>query len=217
MRAFGRWTVAASAILALVATGCLNPNLYTSPRAIPAGRSTIVLAPQIVQQTKRTQNYGAALGLRLGVMPRLDVGMRLNFGSLGADIKWNAIRTQLFDLALNGGVEVLPYAYYAHVPILMGFNVADHITLLPNTGMTFGAGDQPEPFGQFSTTDPVVGGSPVPAGSPFVRGGLGIQLRMTSTFAVQPEVTALYYLGAHPYVRNYYAGGIAFIWGRTPY
>lgn len=213
----GQSTKAASAVLALAVTGCLNPNLYTSPRATPVGRAAVVLAPQVVHQSKRTQNYGTAFAVRFGVVPRLDVGMRFNLGSLAADLKWNAIRTQYFDVAFDAGVEVLPYAQYAHLPLLMGFNLADDVTLLANTGMTFGTGEQPKPFGSAETGDPAPGVGPVPAGRPFMRGGLGAQLRFTSTFAVQPEATALYYFGGDQRVRNYYAGGIAFVWGRSPY
>ncbi|HYJ10758.1 MAG TPA: hypothetical protein VEX18_17165 [Polyangiaceae bacterium] len=212
-----RSRIAASTALVVAAVGCLNPNLYTSPRATPVARSAILVAPQMAQQTERVQSYGPVVGLRYGVMPRLDVGMRSNFGSLAADVKWNAIRTSHFDLALDGGVEFLPHAFYAHVPLLMGFNVAEHLSLLASTGVTLGSGEQPTPFGSVSTTDPVIGGGPVPAGRPFVRSGLGVQLRFTPTFAVQPEVTALYYLGDNEWVRNYYAGGIGFVWSRSPY
>lgn len=204
-------------VLTLGLSGCLNPNLYTSPRATPVGQSTIGLAPQIVQQTKRVQNYAPTMSLRYGVVPRFDVGMRLNFGSLAADLKWNVVRTTHFDLAIDGGGEILPQAYYAHLPLLLGFNLASDVSLLANTGVTLGTGDQPKPFGQYSTDDPAVGGGPVPAGSPFWRAGLGAQLRFTPTFAVQPEVSALYYVGRSPYVRDYYAGGIGLIWGRSPY
>jgi hypothetical protein len=213
----GKSSKGASALLMFGLAGCLNPNLYTTPRATPVGRSAVVLAPQLVNQGKRRQNFGTAFGVRFGVVPRLDAGIRFNLGSLAADVKWNAIRSQYFDLALDAGVEVLPQAQYGHLPLLLGFNVADDVTLLANTGMTFGTGEEPEPFGDSSTTDPPYGFEPVPAGSPFVRGGLGAQVRFTPTFAVQPEVTALYYFGANQYVRNYYAGGLAFIWGRTPY
>jgi hypothetical protein len=207
---------AAGALAALAVTGCLNPNLYTSPRATPRGKSALVLAPQLVQQSKRTQNYTPAFGLRFGILPRLDAGVRFNMGSLGADLKWNVIRTEPFDLAVDAGVEVLPNAQYAHLPLLLGFNLADDVTLLANTGMTFGTGEQPGPFGS-ATTDLPHGVDPVPAGRPFVRAGLGAQLRFTSTFAVQPEGTALYYFGGDQRVLNHYAGGIALIWGRAPY
>jgi hypothetical protein len=207
----------ANAALVVGTSGCLNPNLYTSPRATPVGQSALLLAPQIARQTGRTQSYGPVFGLRYGVMPRLDLGMRLNFGSLGTDVKWNAIRTRHFDLALDGGVEFLPHAFYAHLPLLMGFNVAEDVSLLASTGVTLGVGKQPEPFGSSSTTDPAFGAGSVPAGRPFVRGGLGVQLRLTPTFAVQPELTAMHFLGENEWVRNYYAGGIGFVWSRSPY
>lgn len=209
--------IAASTALVVATSGCLNPNLYTSPRATPVKRIAILVAPQIARQTERVQSYGPVMGLRYGVMPRLDVGMRSNFGSLAADVKWNAIRTPHFDLAIDGGVEFLPHAFYAHLPLLLGFNVAEHVSLLASTGVTLGSGEQPMPFGSVSTTDPALGAGPVPAGRPFVRGGLGVQLRFTPTFAVQPEVTALHYLGENQWVRNYYVGGIGFVWSRSPY
>lgn len=209
--------IVTSTALLVGTSGCLNPNLYTSPRATPVGQSAILIAPQVARQTERTQSYGPVIGLRYGVMQRLDVGMRLNFGSLGTDVKWNAIRTPHFDLALDGGVEFMPHAFYAHLPLLMGFNVAEDVSVLASTGVTLGVGEQPEPFGSTSTTDPAVGAGSVPAGRPFVRGGLGVQLRFTPTFAVQPEVTALHYLGENEWVRHYYAGGIGLVWSRSPY
>jgi hypothetical protein len=216
-RAVGRFRVAAWCALAAACSGCAVPNLYTTPRATQVSKFVGVLAPQLVAQPElRNQTYGLELGGRLGLAPRLDAGVRTNFAAAAADVKWNAIRSKHFDVALDGGVEVLPETFYVDMPLLFGVNLSDAVSLLPNTGITLGEGNQPTMDGSDTYDN---GLRPRrPAGRILIRAGMGAQLRLTPRFAVVPEFTYLGPLdgGIHG-TSEYFAFGIGFCLGPQPY
>jgi hypothetical protein len=193
------------------------PNLYTTPRATPVSQATALAAPQLVTQPElRNRAYALQIGARLGLAPRLDAGLRTNFAAVAGDIKWNAVRSPGFDFALDGGVEVLPETLYVDLPLLFGINLSDAISLLPNTGITLGLGDQPTMNGRDTYED----GQLVrrPAGRVLIRGGLGAQLRLTPRFAVVPEFTYTGPIdgGIHG-TSEYVAFGLGFCLGPQPY
>lgn len=164
----------------------------------------------------RVQAFAVLLGARLGLAKRLDMGLRTNLASVGADIKWNAVRTNFFDLALDGGVQVLPETLYVDLPILAGFNVSDDISLLASTGITLGNGEEPS-MNSRETFDDGIRNHP-PAGRVLIRGGLGAQFRFTPRFAVVPEFT---YLGPTDGGRTgtseFINVGLGFCFGASPY
>jgi hypothetical protein len=205
--------------LALLAAGpgCAMPNLYTTPRATPRGKATGTLAPQLVDQPElRNEAYAMQLGVRLGLAPRLDAGLRTNFAAIGGDVKWNAVRSRDFDFALDGGVEILPDTLYVDMPLLFGINLGEAITLLPSTGITLGLGNQPTMNGRDTYDDGVL--LRRPAGRVLIRGGLGAQLRLTPRFAVVPEFTYTGPVdgGIHG-TSEYLAFGLGFCFGPQPY
>ena len=213
-----RATARASAALAGVACiGCAAPNLYTTPRATPNNRFTSVVATQLLARPElRERVYGLQIGGRLGLAPRLDGGVRTNFSSLAADLKWNAVRSQYFDLALDGGIELLPETMYVDMPILFGINVSEAVSLLPSTGITLGKGNQPSMDGRISYDDGVH--ERQPAGRVLIRAGFGAQFRITPRFAVVPEFTYTGPLdGGRHGTSEYLAFGLGFCFGAQPY
>jgi len=105
-------------------------------------------------------------------------------GSFGVDGKWNAVRTGPFDLAFMARVTASllntqpvngPYrdergaGGFLHLPILLGFNV-DQLTFVLSPGSVTLLNAQ----GRLTQG---------------VRGGAAVQLRITSRFALQPEVS----------------------------
>lgn len=216
-RAVGRFWAGAPCCLAVYCASCSAPNLYTTPRATPVGRFTGVVASQLLSQPElRNETYSQQLGVRLGLAPRLDGGLRTNFASIAADIKWNAIRTQYFDFALDGGVELLPETFYVDLPALFGINLSEVVSLLPNTGITLGEGNQPTLSGR----DTYDGGLQPrrPAGYVLIRAGMGAQFRFTPRFAVVPELTYLGPLdGGREGTSEYFALGIGFCFGAQAY
>jgi hypothetical protein len=214
----GRYRANAFYVAAFAAcAGCASPNLYTTPRATPVGKFTSVLAPQLVRRPELQQQANSLLlAGRVGLAPRLDAGARTNLASVAGDIKWNAIRSRYFDLALDGGVEIMPETLYVDMPLMFGINVSEAITILPNTGITLGNGTQPSMDGN-QTYDDGRHDRP-PAGRLLLRAGLGTQFRFSPTFAVEPEFT---YVGPADGGKHgtseYFAAGIGFCFGPLPY
>ncbi len=215
--AFGIFRADAWHALALVAcAGCAAPNLYTTPRAAPLGKFTSVVAPQLVRRPKQVQQANAILlAGRLGLAPRFDAGVRTNLASVGADIKWNAVRTRYFDLALDGGVELLPETFYVDLPVLLGINLGQTVSLLPSTGITLGEGTQPT-MDSRQTYDDGVHDHP-PAGRLLLRAGFGTQFRIAQRFAVQPEFTYVAPLRGSGGTSAYFAAGMGFCFGPLAY
>ena len=197
--------------------GCATPNLYTTPRAAPVGKFTSVVAPQLVRRLDpHTQAFSVLLGARLGLAKRLDMGLRTNLASVGGDIKWNAVRTDFFDLALDSGIQVLPETLYVDMPILAGFNLGDDISLLASAGITLGNGEEPS-MNSRETFDDGIRNHP-PAGRVLIRGGLGAQFRFTPRFAVVPEFTYLGPVdGGRAGTSEFINVGLGFCFGALPY
>lgn len=216
-----RWTGLGNKLrLALgltVYSGCAAPNLYTTPRATPVGKFSSVVAPQLVRRLDpRTDAFAVLLGARLGLAKRLDMGLRTNLASVGGDIKWNAVRTDFFDLALDGGVQVLPETLYVDMPLLAGFNLSEDISLLASTGISLGNGEEPS-MNSRETFDDGIRNHP-PAGRVLIRGGLGAQFRFTPHFAVVPEFTYLGPLdGGRTGTSEFINVGLGFCFGAQPY
>jgi hypothetical protein len=203
--------------LALAAcAGCAAPNLYTTPRAAPVDKFTGVVAPQLVRRPElREQGNMLLLAARLGLAPRFDAGVRTNLAAVAADIKWNAIRTQHFDLALDGGVELLPETLYVDLPVLLGINLSEAVSLLPTTGITLGEGTQPSMDSKQTYYDGIR--DRPRAGRLFVRAGLGAQFRITPRFAVEPEFTYVGPVRVNNGTSEYFAAGVGFCFGPLAY
>lgn len=213
----GIWRAALRASITLTCVGCAAPNLYTTPRATPNNKFTSVVATQLVARPElRERVYGLQIGGRLGLVRRLDAGLRTNFSSLAADVKWNAIRSRYFDLALDGGVEILPETFYVDMPILFGINVSEAVSLLPHTGITLGNGTQPSMDGNISYDNGLR--ERPSAGRVLIRAGFGAQLRITPRFAVVPEFTYTGPIdGGRHGTSEYLAFGVGFCFGAQPY
>jgi hypothetical protein len=210
--------------LLAVTAGCAAPNLYTTPRSIPAGEHVGFVAPQLVQRPDEVDaagnevsfHYAALFGGRVGLWKRVDVGARTNLGSAAFDVKWNAIRGERFDLALDLGVQFLPTTRYLDLPVLLGINVSDSISILPSTGLTLGQGHEPD-LQHGATYIDSSEEEPPAAGRLFLRAGLALQLRFTPRFAVQPELTYLALSERGTPTHDFLTAGLGFCFGAQPY
>jgi hypothetical protein len=191
---------------ALAALGCASPNLYTGPRATPVGRFVGFVAPQLVERDEQSPMYAVAFRGRWSLVRQLDLGVRTTLTSAGLDLKWNAIRTRHFDLALDGGVQLLSNTIYVEMPVLLGMNVNESFSFLPSTGLTLGAGEEPVLDGHRTDRHR-------PAGRVFVRPGLGVQLRVTPRFAIQPEANYFHFTSSGN-TRSFYSASMGF-WHRS--
>lgn len=192
-----RTCLISAAGLCVAVTGCPSPSLYTTPRTIPRGT---------IQHTVAAEAIGVAGGgaagfvptlptyqLRLGVHEQVDLGFRIaNMSGLGADLKWNFLRSRGFDLAIDPGFQIYLWGVssssdassfvigYAHLPLLLGFNFGESVTLLLSPGFSWG-------FGSLSNSEGTTGF----ASGALARFGVGANFRLTRGFALQPEVTFL--------------------------
>jgi hypothetical protein len=133
--------------------------------------------------------------LRVGVADRLDLGVRAAHAatSVGLDAKWNLVRSPVFDLAID---PMLQWAFvldvtHVHLPVLLGFNASETVSVVLTPGVLYGySSDAEEIDSDLSRVMATDGFS--------ARFGLGLNLRVSPKFAVQPEVTVIRSLEAHP-------------------
>lgn len=226
----------------LLLTGCPNPNTYGTPRTVAPGKVSHSIAAEWVgwrfearapvdpdnpdAGTVETSQSGGIIvppsyALRLGVSDQVDVGFRAsNVTSLGADVKYNFLRDETIDLAVDPGVQWLFVGfnvYHLHLPLLVGWNLSDNVSLVLTPGIMYGVSnhdtgnsDVDREIDQLLTTDGLYG-----------RAGLGVNFRITPKFALHPEVTFLrsfkgdardsYVSGAMSYMF-----GIGFNFGNLP-
>lgn len=226
--------VSAIGALALLATGCPNPNTYGTPRTTPVGRvQHTVAAEGISYKLKDSPQDGGetATGsfptfptyqLRVGVADRVDIGARIsNLSSVGADVKWNFLRTEGFDMAIVPGFQVFHIGgstagttsgytqFYGNLPLVLGVNLAESISIVPTAGVTYG----------YNSATTVTDDSSAAASIDglIVRAGLGLNFRISPKFAMHPEVTMLQFLNAEnePKVRLFIFG-LGFNFGNLP-
>ncbi len=168
-------------LCAFVVAGC-NSNLYATPRTTPPGSKQHIVALNMDFDPKSKEDLGVDLIppamiyiARIGLTDRLDLGISAS-GSLKVDLKYNPIRTEYFDLAIDpsvfgtigvGGLFIAPFAV-ASLPVILGFNAGESMTLVIQGG-------------------PAVSNLPGMMVYPFAGGGL--QLRFGDLVTVQPEFT----------------------------
>jgi hypothetical protein len=192
--------------LGLLATGCPNPNLYGTPRTVPAGKVAGFAALEGVGWSVKTkpivpendtwtpdntysQLYPMApsFGGRVGIVDRFDIGFRLSgFTTPGADLKWNFLRTDVLDLAADAGIEYAPLlATRVHLPLLVGLNFSEKVSLVLLPGVMYGMSNLDDRFGGDTSTFRTVAS----AGGWYGRLGVGLNVRFNKKMALQPEVT----------------------------
>ena len=193
--------------LGLVATGCPSPNLYTTPRTVPKGKVSHTIAAEAVgyhidvkepegEEYDNTIDRGSWTSptiptyiLRVGLAERMDFSFRVNaLTSIGLDTKFNFIRSPSFDLAIDPMVQwafVLDVTHI-HLPLLLGFNVSRDVSVVLTPGVIYGSSG-------YDFEDDVGGdiARVMAADGLHARGGIGINVRVTPKFALQPEVTVI--------------------------
>jgi len=202
-----------TAVAGLVCTACPNPNTFTTARTVPVGQ---------VEHTIAIETIGAFEGgasaiapelpsytARIGVADSAEVGLHLShLTSLGVDFKWNPIKSQVFDLALDPGGNVgyiagggeSVFIYYVQLPILMDLNFSESVTMVlaPGVAMYGGTGVSDSEYAYSDAT-------------PLFRGGVGFDFRTSKKFAVHPEFTVMI-----PFQENYatiFLAGVGFKFG----
>jgi hypothetical protein len=214
-------------------TGCPNPNIYGTPRTTPRGEVSHTVAFEALrisgettqfEATRRTDgNYSTrevkkdlsftlplvpSYQLRYGAADSLDLGFSVrNLSSLAFDAKYNPVRSQSFDLAIDPGVQffhvsagsdstsdgtgsgttaVSVNVFYFHLPVLLGVNLSESFSLVATPGVVAAVVTGTSSSGGSDRS------SLTSQGGVLARFGLGLNARVSPGFALQPEVTAMH-------------------------
>jgi hypothetical protein len=222
-------------VSAALCTGCPNPNTYGTPRTTPAGKVQHTVAAEGIGFTYDRPGVNAAgeedtvtdsatlpnfpsYQIRIGVADEIDVGVKvLNMSSIGADVKWNFIKSDSFDMAAVPGFQVFHFSvndngytqFYGNLPLLFGINVGDSVTLVPSAGVTYSLGS--------ATVDSDSNSAAYSDGGLWLRGGIGFNFRISPKFAMHPEITFLKNIPADNEVDTLlYVFGLGFNFGSLP-
>jgi hypothetical protein len=219
-----QWTrpLACLALVAAVTTGCPSPSIYGTARTIPRGTVQHTLAAEVIGAgvSGHTLVFPTAptYQLRIGVADNVDLGLRLgNLTMPGVDAKINLLRGA-FDLAIDPGIQGMFIAtsdegvgfMYINLPVVLGFNLSRNFSLIATPGAAYAVA-----FGSSSRSS---SGSSTSAttynGSGFIpRLGLGANIRISNTFAIQPEFTGYYNIDNSAVI---FTAGLGFIFGSQP-
>ncbi len=226
--------VGALAAMALLATGCPNPNTYGTPRTTPAGRVQHTVAAEGISyrlQDSPQQGGEVATGsfptaptyqLRVGVADRVDIGARINnLSSVGADVKWNFLRSESFDMAVVPGFQVFHISgssagtttgytqFYGNLPLVFGINLGEAVSFVPTAGVTYGYNSATAVSDNSSAAASIDG--------LILRAGLGFNFRISPKFAMHPEVTMLQFLNDDSDAKvRLFIFGLGFNFGSLP-
>ncbi len=205
MHRFGSRGLALLGLLALVAflPGCPNPLVLGTPRTTPKGEisHTVALEGVGVQAHDGATNENVTAfapnlptyEIRIGLADWVDLGVRIaNLSTLGVDGKLNFVKTKFVDVAADpgfqlfylstgsGGASTSVVGTYFHLPVLVGFNVAEPFSIVLSPGITYGLVSSSADSGSGSSAAQGTGGV-------LFRGGIGFNIRIGKGFAMHPE------------------------------
>lgn len=201
-------------------TGCPDPNMYATPRTVPAGSVAVSIAPEVVglhgtasDNTKISFDYPTlpTIAVRVGVADRVDVGLRaINLSSFGGDLKVNFLKTRYFDMSVDPGAQVgdLPatpniFLGWFTFPVPMGINFNKYASLVLTPGIMYGLVSVSDSNENVTAASGAIGTL-----------GLGVDLRFSRHFALHPMVTAM-----KPFNDStgfVYMAGLGFNFGELP-
>jgi hypothetical protein len=216
--------------------GCPNPNTYGTPRTVQKGQISHTVAlegfywtyDQVTtstntttgQTTKTTESKSLGLPmlpsyqLRYGVTDNMDFGVGIkNFDSLQGDFKFNFLKSETLDLAIDPGLQYIgvftgdgsAHLFWLHLPLLAGINLSETFSITGSVGAVGGL-----VAGNVGTSSQSGAYS---SGSAFLfRAGLGLNIRTSKDFAIGPEVTVM--RGFNDASALFFTGGLGFTFGK---
>jgi hypothetical protein len=193
--------------IGLLCTGCPNPQTYGTPRTTPAGKIQHSVAAegwgfsgtdgQTDTDISGTYPTAPTYTLRVGLADSVDIGARIaNLSSIGADVKWNFLKSDSFDMAIDpsfqffyfgasaGGEDASISVLYLNAPLMFGINVGESVTIVPTLGVTWG-------WASASVATADESDSASSTTGLMLRPGLGFNFRISERFALHPEITFL--------------------------
>jgi hypothetical protein len=209
----------AGCLLCLLASGCFNPNTYTTPRTLNPGDIQFQVAPELyggtITETVPRPGVGNAVdttsvsfllptlpsfGIRYGLSDGFELGARLpNLTSLAADLKIRLLKSTV-DLAIDPGAQVFYYSVGAgsannSTVSETTFVSIFHAPLLLGVNLSDSFSIVLSPGVAYALVTGTINSGDAyqqAASSGFMlRGGLGVDVRFSKKFALHPEVTVL--------------------------
>jgi hypothetical protein len=199
-----RWRrLCQSAAVALLLSGCPNPNAYTVPRTLDPGEIQATLSPELFAYRYRSGGGSVigvtptapSFGVRYGLSDGVEVGGRLSgMFSPVVDSKIRLVRGAV-DMAIDPRIQLL-YLYVSgstetelllelYGPLLVGINLSPTLTLVASPGIGYGLAT--------SRLSSSTSGAEIAAGAAgFMASlGVGVDVRTGKHFAVHPEFTVI--------------------------
>jgi hypothetical protein len=197
----------ATCAVGLLLTGCPSPNLYSTPRTIPKGKVSHTIAAEgvgyrvslkdpdegdydnVIDDASWSSPTIPTYILRVGLADRLDFAFRVNaLTSVGLDTKFNFVRSSTFDLAIDPMVQ---WAFaldvtHLHLPLVVGFNASEDLSVVLTPGVIYGYSD-------YDFEDDIGGdlARVMAADGLYARAGIGVNVRISPKFALQPELSVI--------------------------
>lgn len=205
--------------LALACAGCPSFSTLQTPRTVPDGELRLAAIAGAAGALSDEAHPGPSaaqfeLSARYGLSDRVDIGAKLYALGVEAGIKWLMLRGPL-DLAIAPALSFASFndptsgtsfnAFYAHLPLLIGWNVSERVTLSFGPKLLFGY--------QFRSGD-VVRDDLLLLEGMLVGLYVSVPIRIARAFWIAPELNAYVNVtnGAVGSVTIYH-GGLAFMFG----
>jgi len=213
----GPWLLAVVG-LAAVCAGCPSFSTLQTPRTVPEGELRFGALAGGAGALSNDAGPGPSsaqfeLSARYGLSERVDVGVKLYALGIEASLKWWMVRGPL-DLAIAPAVSYASFddrmgtqfnAFYAHLPLLLGWNLSDRVTLSFGPKLMFGY--------QFRRGD-VVRDDLLLIDGLLIGAYVSVPIRIGRAFWIAPEINAYSNLSNGAVGdTTIYQGGIAFMFG----
>jgi len=204
--------------VALACGGCPSFSTLQTPRTVPEGELRFAALAGGAGALSDEEGPGPRsaqfeLSARYGLSDSVDVGVKLYSLGIEAGVKWLMLRGPI-DIAIAPAVSYASFddqmgtsfnAFYAHLPLMFGWNISDRVTLSFGPKLMFGY--------QFRSGD-VVRDDLLLIDGMLVGLYVSVPIRIGRAFWIAPEVNAYTNVtnGAVGDI-TIYQGGLAFMFG----
>lgn len=164
----------------------MTGSQYVTARTTPSGQVSHGIAVEggaMINKADGRVFGGAVMGyqLRVGLGDYVDAGLRVSPWPR-LDLKVNFFRSDSADIAVDPSSELLyipvhdasGFLFRAGVPFLVDLNVSERASIVLHIG--------PQYLGDFEEDEHSIG----------VNAGVGVQVRITPIFAIQPELSTAF-------------------------
>jgi hypothetical protein len=177
---------------------------YTSYSPQYANGAQLLGQPLLAFHNEAAAPVLPSVGIRFGVEDGLEMGFRSpNLDSLAADAKIRLFKGR-FDVAVDPGIQTYaefencePFnltqcsstwgVYDLSVPLLLGFNFSERVSVVLSPGVSYAAVAGPGGFGGDTASEVLAGAGVIPG--TMARFGVGLDIRVFRRLAIHPEVT----------------------------